>query len=210
MKMRSVSLAVASALALFCSVPASATTFSYTGTFSGDADVRLFQFTLSGPPSTVILRSLGYAGGINGAGTVIPSGGFDTVLGLFDPSGTLIDTIDDGSPTVDPASGFKLDSYAVETNLGPGTYAVSLTQSFNFPLGPDLAGGFIFDPITDANFTAGLGCTQFCAATPFGFARTSAFALDIETTPIPGALPLFATGLGMFGFAAYRRKRKSA
>ena len=28
--------------------------------------------------------------------------------------------------------------------------------------------------------------------------------------PIPGALPLFATGLGALGFFAYRRKRKAA
>ncbi|MGZ5866825.1 MAG: hypothetical protein ACXWKC_15720, partial [Xanthobacteraceae bacterium] len=28
-------------------------------------------------------------------------------------------------------------------------------------------------------------------------------------TPIPGALPLFASGLGVLGFVAHRRKRKS-
>ncbi len=33
---------------------------------------------------------------------------------------------------------------------------------------------------------------------------------DVPTpTPIPGALPLFATGLGALGFLAYRRKRKA-
>ena len=44
----------------------------------------------------------------------------------------------------------------------------------------------------------------------------SAFALDdvsvteVSATPLPGALPLFATGLGAFGFIAGRRKRKTA
>jgi hypothetical protein len=33
---------------------------------------------------------------------------------------------------------------------------------------------------------------------------------DPATTPLPAALPLFATGLGTFGFFGWRRKRKSA
>ena len=32
----------------------------------------------------------------------------------------------------------------------------------------------------------------------------------IGTTPLPGALPLFASGLGMMGFLGWRRKRKPA
>jgi len=33
---------------------------------------------------------------------------------------------------------------------------------------------------------------------------------DIGTTPIPGALPLFATGIGALGLLGWRRKRKAA
>lgn len=32
----------------------------------------------------------------------------------------------------------------------------------------------------------------------------------VAATPIPAALPLFASGLGLFGFAAHRRRRKAA
>jgi hypothetical protein len=32
---------------------------------------------------------------------------------------------------------------------------------------------------------------------------------DVAPTPIPGALPLFVSGLGLLGFAAHRRKRKA-
>jgi hypothetical protein len=32
---------------------------------------------------------------------------------------------------------------------------------------------------------------------------------DLRGTPIPGALPLFASGLGVLGFLAHRRKRKT-
>ena len=113
MKLRSLGLAIAASLSLFSIPPASAATVSYTGTFSGDADVQLFTFTLSGPSTDVTLRSLGYAGGVNGAGQVISPGGFDTVLGLFDSSGVLLDTIDDGSATVDPVSGAALDAVSI-------------------------------------------------------------------------------------------------
>jgi len=36
----------------------------------------------------------------------------------------------------------------------------------------------------------------------------AAFVVSVITTPIPGALPLFATGLGALGLLAWRRKRK--
>ena len=39
----------------------------------------------------------------------------------------------------------------------------------------------------------------------------AAFSLDgVATTPLPGALPLFATGLGVLGLLGWRRKRKNA
>ena len=38
----------------------------------------------------------------------------------------------------------------------------------------------------------------------------SEFALDASTTPLPAALPLFATGLGALGVLGWRRKRKNA
>ena len=34
--------------------------------------------------------------------------------------------------------------------------------------------------------------------------------VDIEATPLPGALPLFASGLGVLGVFGWRKKRKSA
>jgi hypothetical protein len=51
---------------------------------------------------------------------------------------------------------------------------------------------------------------------PFGCAPShncNQFTLDdltVSSTPLPAALPLFASGLGVMGFLAKRRKRKSA
>ena len=45
-----------------------------------------------------------------------------------------------------------------------------------------------------------------------GFVTTGAFTVSeaVSETPIPAALPLFATGLGALGLIAYRKKRKQA
>jgi hypothetical protein len=39
---------------------------------------------------------------------------------------------------------------------------------------------------------------------------SASFDSDLQTTPLPAALPLFASGLGALGFAAFRRKRRTA
>jgi hypothetical protein len=47
--------------------------------------------------------------------------------------------------------------------------------------------------------------------TPCNFAATSFFGTltETSTTPLPTALPLFATGLGALGLLGWRRKRKA-
>jgi hypothetical protein len=47
----------------------------------------------------------------------------------------------------------------------------------------------------------------------FDFSNTNIkaqFQSDVEVTPLPAALPLFATGLGALGLLGWRRKRKAA
>ena len=163
---------------------------SYTGNFTSDADEHDFFFTLSAAGS-VTLRTLSYAGGVNSAGTTIPSGGFDPTISVFDSSGKLIAYNADGGcgSAVAGVAAFCWDSF-LQLSLPAGNYTAVLTQSENLPNGPTLADSFAYDPAlcvpalvcaTDAqgNFTAAPG-----GAAP-GFwdlslsKRTSFYALDI-------------------------------
>ena len=55
--------------------PANADNFSFTGSFTNDSNVQLFNFSVAAT-SSITLRTFSYAGGTNSAGTVIPEGGF--------------------------------------------------------------------------------------------------------------------------------------
>jgi hypothetical protein len=79
--MRSKVLAALAAMVLV-STPAAAADFSFTGNFTQDDNVQLFNFVV-GAPSSVTLRTWSYAGGTNAAGTTIARGGFDPILALF-------------------------------------------------------------------------------------------------------------------------------
>src|SRR5574341_686978 len=108
---------------------AEALDFSFTGSFIQDDDVQLFNFTV-GIASTVTLRTYSYAGGTNAAGTVIPSGGFDPILALFNSSGVLIGQNDDGNTPdvpIDPVTANHYDTL-LQSSPGPGGYTVSVMQ----------------------------------------------------------------------------------
>ena len=201
--------------------PANADNFSFTGSFTNDSNVQLFNFSVAAP-STVTLLTYSYAGGINSAGTVIPEGGFDPILALFNSSGALINQNDDGGANVPASSvtGAHFDTF-LQSALAAGNYSVAVMQFDNFANGPNLSDGFF--QTGNTNFTAG-NCSNgiFCDVT--GHNRTNQWAFDIlnvasgevvgppspSQVPLPGALPLFATGLGALGLLGWRRKRKNS
>jgi hypothetical protein len=66
------------------------------------------------------------------------------------------------------------------------------------------------DSTTYNNATfATLGVTPGTYVWTWGAGADQSFTLEIGTTPIPAALPLFATGLGAMGLLGWRRKRKA-
>lgn len=163
---------------------ASAAPVTFSGTFTSDDDQWRLDFTLSAP-SVLDARTTSYA-----------TGGFDPFLSLFDRNGLqllLAVNEDDLVCPPDPSSGVCLDS-AIQFSLDAGDYALILTQSGNFPIGPTLSDGFT--QTGSGNFTGG----------PFldilGNLRSGDFRVVVDGTEIPEpstAVPLLFLAAGYAG-----------
>lgn len=186
---------------------AMAGSFSFTGNFSMDDEVRLFNFAVSAAtPAT--LQTLSFAGGTNAAGNTIAAGGFTPILSLFDGTGNFLTRSADpsacggGNPSApDPVTGACWDAF-ISTALPTGNYILALTEWDNVANQPTLADGFFYDG--QGNFTGPtfLGTAGSFIA-PDGAQRDSHWAVDIlfvdaaGTVTEPGSL-----GVAIAGFAA--------
>src|ERR1022692_3289023 len=121
---------------------ASASSFSYTGSFVTDDQIQQFLFSLSAT-STVTAVTYSYAGGTNQAGASISQGGFDPWLAIFNSSGALVASDDNGTcgqVGTDSVTGACFDSF-ISQSLAAGNYTLVLSQSDNSPAGGTLSGG---------------------------------------------------------------------
>lgn len=153
--------------AAFAASPARAANITLQGLFAKDDGVQLFDFGVT-TAGSVDLRSYGYAGGRTSTGTIVPVGGFETILTLFDSSGNLLSENDDGTGVAtDPSTGLAGDSRITAT-LNAGRYVLALTQYDNFARGK-LAEGFVETGhpnfTADPNFTTGGPVQATCFAT---------------------------------------------
>jgi hypothetical protein len=206
------SVLLVAALAL-CAGQAFGASFSFTGAFSTDDQLQQFTFILSGT-STVTLRTWSYAGGTNQASMVIPQGGFDPWLSLYNSAGTLLQSVDNGTcgqVGTDSVTGACFDSFIMQS-LGMGTYTLVLSQSDNGPAGGMLSDGFIHTG--DPTFTSSFACSngQFCDSTADN--RTNQWAVDIDNVtsipsgvPEPGTVVLLASGLAAIVVLRRRKVR---
>jgi hypothetical protein len=191
-------------------LPLHAGTFSFAGTLGSRDDIALFALTLNSD-SLVTFRTFSYAGGQDAAGNLIPDGGFDTAVAIFQAGAPqFLLTLDDaehcGSLFVgaDPTTGLCLDSEMVDVPLPAGSYLVSLTQSDHLPAGPTLSDGFT--PGT------AFGDSDFVDFT--GAARTGSWELDIlgassaAQVPEPGSMGLLLVGPTIVFCRLSRRRSK--
>ena len=202
-------LAMALSMALL-SEPAWAANITLQGTFGTDDAAQQFNVTVD-TAGTVDIRSYGYAGGTTATGAVVPRGGFDTILTLFNASGSFINENDDGSGVATDAITDLAADARITANLTAGTYILTLTQYDNFSIG-DLAAGFVETGhpnfTADPNFAAGGACLgnvfRDISGTD-GRCRTGNWAVSfgnvssvtpIAAVPEPSALLFTALGLG--------------
>src|SRR5947208_8666179 len=118
-------------LFLFAGVTASAANITLQGSFTEDDGIQLFDIVVA-PSGSLDVRTYGYAGGATSTGAVVPRGGFDPVLTLFDSAGNFIADNDDGVGVgIDPITGQASDA-RITRNLAAGNYIVALTPYDNF------------------------------------------------------------------------------
>lgn len=207
-------IALAASLALTAGTAQAASDFSFTGYFTGDADVVQFSFTVD-TPSTVTLRSYSYAGGTMADGTVVAAGGFDPILSLSRGNYFLKEIFGGPLPVPeDPVTELALDAH-YSTVLSAGTYTLMLSQFGNFS--DWFYGEFFGFTESSPTFTAEYGCSQgrFCAYD--GINRTGFWAIDligvesatqVSVVPLPATAPLLLAGLAALGLRRRSRNRQ--
>jgi FG-GAP-like repeat/PEP-CTERM motif len=204
--------------------PAQASNISLQGLFTQDDNVQLFDLTVA-TAGFVDIRSYGYGGGTTSTGKVVSSGGFDTILSLFNGAGLFLADNDDGAgAAVDPLTGLASDA-RITMNLAPGTYFVALTEFDNFLIG-DLPDGFAEaghpNFTADPSFTTGAPCPGDMFRDISGTAgrcRNGDWTVDflnvdsvttVAPVPEPGTIALLSAGLITFVLLQIKRRKRFA
>jgi hypothetical protein len=211
------------ALASLCSADV---VISDTGSLSSPEDTFVTAINLA-TAGNVTLQTYGFGGGTNAASMVIPSGGFDSFVGLFSGTGPTAlfingdsDILTNYTPGCPPAGTVTIGAMAnqcgdvrlVLTGLAAGTYTVLLSDAEYLPNAVFEANGELGDGFTD--FTGGVFQTCIDANNCIPQPDSANWALDITessgsgpTVPEPGACGLVGLGLATAAGTSEVRRR---
>jgi len=149
----------------------------------------------------ILAPSLGTASATVSEGTAATGPITHTFTGQFLTGGPLTGTTSGNIAFVEAGGG--ISDVLVFSYTGGGVGAVAT-----------LTGFFISDLEPGGSLVAPPASTFVSEDTPFTFNNhniTASVISDVEVvTPLPAALPLFATGLGALGLLGWRRKKKQA
>lgn len=203
----------------------SGSSFSFTGSLATPED--FFTQTISlASTQNVGIQTWGFGGGTNSASAVIPAGGFDPFVGLFQGTGStalfLDGTADNLSnytsePSACPPAGLvTIGSVAGQcgdvnlqfTGLAAGTYTILLSDANNVPNAVYEVTGFLGDGFSD--LTAGV--YQTCYDVNNCNTDTANWTVDITTSgassvPEPASFVLAGLGLAVVSRLSSRRRR---
>lgn len=191
----------------------SAGTISLTGTLATPESVESYTFSLAGV-SDVLLQTYGFGGGVNGAGSVIPAGGFDPFAGLFTgtgPTALFLDGAADNlsnytsEPAACPPAGLatigsvpgQCGDVSLQFNsLAAGDYTAILTDADYVPNAVYESTGYLGDGYSD--LTGGSFPLTTCYDSINCNTDSANWALDVTTNSATAEAPEPAT-FGMLG-----------
>jgi hypothetical protein len=205
----------------------SGASLSFTGSLATPEDV--FTQTISlGSTQNVGIQTWGFGGGTNSANAVIPTGGFDPFVGLFQGTGGtavfLDGTADNLSnytsePSACPPAGLvtigsvpnQCGDVRLQFTLAPGFYTVIVSDADYVPNAVYETTGYLGDGFSD--LTGGSFPLTTCYDASDCNNDTANWALDITTSgnsspsvPEPASFGLVGVGLMVVSHASSRRK----
>ena len=143
----------------------------------------------------------------------------DTYIGVYNNSGQTLNSFNISSSTYGDGGIFNFDFDGITTYGAPGNasdrggYGGPNIYFTNIVMSGDCYSGVGCFQSGTVNFLTALvdqGTDYFSLEEPLDSASFTAQAPELAATPIPAALPLFASGLGVMGLVARRRKKKLA